>query len=396
LLLLEIQRCRLGRWGRTSRAGNPLVLSSAQRQIGAATRRPASIAGFIRHDLQQPGSKWRISMEAGERSVGLDKCLLGDVLRLGSVAGDQVRDAEGDGLVARDKLFERPSVTLPRLLDEPGIYECGWCGLQWTALHGVVPWLLHRPPSCGSFTIFAAMSVEVVPLPQSLLTIPGVQPLELTVNDVAELGPHMRRIALSGVPASFTYQPGQDVMLVLGQAGDRPLSRRYTIRAVNNGVLELNIVAHGVDGPGARWAAAVQPGDRINAVGPRGKIFLNPDAEWHLFLGDECAAPASLAMLEALPQTARGLAYLEADAELPHRAVHAVHWLQPDQLGKAVAAFDPLPGRGHIYINGEVQQAATLKQQAIARGFDPEWISAKAYWGRGKPNALRGEPDEKV
>src|SRR5262249_5290280 len=261
------------------------------------------------------------------------------------------------------------------------------CVLQWTALHGVVRWLLHRPRSRGSFTILAAMSVEVVPLPQSLLTIPGVQPLELTVNDVADLGPHMRRIALSGVPASFSYQPGQDVMLVLGQAGDRPLSRRYTIRAVNNGVLELNIVAHGVDGPGARWAAAVQPGDRINGVGPRGKIFLNPDAEWHLFLGDESAAPASLAMLEALPQTRHGLAYLEADAELPYQAAHAVHWLQPDQLGKAVAAFDPPPGQGHIYINGEVQQAATLKQQAIARGFAPEWISAKAYWGRGKPNA---------
>src|SRR5689334_17361406 len=141
----------------------------------------------------------------------------------------------------------------------------------------------------------------VFPIPQRLASIPGVKPLEMETVEATDLGPHMRRIRLSSPGLeSFEYQPGQDVMLVLS-GGERPLSRRYTIRGYQkeSRTLELNIVAHGVHGPGADWAAGTQPGDRVNGVGPRGKIFLDPAADWHLFLGDESAAPGYLHMLEA-------------------------------------------------------------------------------------------------
>src|ERR671932_1183332 len=92
------------------------------------------------------------------------------------------------------------------------------------------------------------------PLPPRLLGIEGVQPLELTVREVSDLGPRMRRIRLSGAGKDFAYQPGQDVMLVLS-GGERPLSRRYTIRAYDrpSASIELNVVAHGTHGPGAEW-----------------------------------------------------------------------------------------------------------------------------------------------
>src|SRR5438067_4329070 len=142
------------------------------------------------------------------------------------------------------------------------------------------------------------------PVASRLLTIPGVVPLELEVTEAADLGPRVRRIRLTGrgLDSDFSYRPGQDVMLVLS-GGERPLSRRYSIRRFDrpSRTLELNIVAHGVHGPGAEWASAAQPGDRVNGVGPRGKIILDPDADWHLFIGDDTAAPASLCMLEALP-----------------------------------------------------------------------------------------------
>src|SRR5437763_2719032 len=123
------------------------------------------------------------------------------------------------------------------------------------------------------------------PLPPRLLTIEGVRPLSLEVTEVSDLGPRIRRIRLAGAGSDFSYQAGQDVMLVLS-GGERPLSRRYTIRGFDqlSRTLELNIVAHGVHGPGADWAAATQPGDRVNGVGPRGKIFVDPAADWHLFL----------------------------------------------------------------------------------------------------------------
>src|SRR5437016_6833362 len=142
----------------------------------------------------------------------------------------------------------------------------------------------------------------------------------------------MRRIHLAGAGLDdFSYEPGQDVMLVLG-GGERALSRRYTIRAhdARSKTLELNVVAHGVHGPGAEWAASTRPGDRVNGVGPRGKIYLDRDADWHLFVGDETAAPASLAMLEGLAPGIPGLTFLEVTSaadELETSSTQRVNWL---------------------------------------------------------------------
>ncbi|MGI9146038.1 MAG: siderophore-interacting protein [Chloroflexota bacterium] len=247
------------------------------------------------------------------------------------------------------------------------------------------------------------------PLPARLLAIPGVQPLELEVAAVSPLGGRMHRIDLTGPAlADFTYKPGQDVMLVLGGTPDRPLSRRYSIRNLDRRTcsLELNIATHGVHGPGAEWAVGARVGDRAQGVGPRGKVFADAHADWHLFLGDESAAPASLNMLEALPGSVPGVAYLEVGSnldELPTRAagVHEVRWLHREAtpasesalLVQAITSAQLPPGLGHVYIAGEVQLVAAVQRAALARGLMPEQVSAKAYWGRGKANADRGEPD---
>lgn len=244
------------------------------------------------------------------------------------------------------------------------------------------------------------------PLPQRIVSIPGVQPLELEVAEAADIGRRMRRILLSG-PAlrDFNYQPGQDVMLVLSE-GERPLCRRYTIRGVQKGTLELNIVAHGVHGPGAQWAASTRPGDKVNGVGPRGKIFLDQTADWHLFLGDESAAPGYLHMLEALPEAVPGQAYLEVSSpedELPSSAA-GVTWLYrgdvpaiaSTRLADAMSAADLPEGRGHVYIAGEVQIVNAVMRAALAMGLTADQLSPKAYWGRGKGNELNGEPGDRA
>jgi NADPH-dependent ferric siderophore reductase len=246
------------------------------------------------------------------------------------------------------------------------------------------------------------------PIPARTASIPGVRPLELETVEAIDLGPHMRRIRLSGSGLQdFTYQPGQDVMLVLS-GGERPLCRRYTIRGFDpaSQVLELNIVAHGVHGPGASWAAETQPGDKINGVGPRGKIFLDPTADWHLFLGDESAAPGYLHMLEALGGSAPGQAYLEVSApsdELPTSAA-GVTWLyrgdvpaiSSTMLADCVAGLELPDGRGHVYIAGEVQVVNAIARACVARGLEADQLSPKAYWGRGKSNELNGEPGDRA
>jgi NADPH-dependent ferric siderophore reductase len=256
----------------------------------------------------------------------------------------------------------------------------------------------------------ASNSQYAFPLPPRLLTIPGVQPLALEVAEVGDLGPRMQRLVLTGSAlGDFAYQPNQDVMLVLGGTAERPLSRRYTIRRHDPRTrsLELNIVTHGIHGPGAQWTANTRPGDRVNGVGPRGKIFLNPAAQWHLFLGDESAAPATLAMLEALPPSVRGIAFLEVpepadELEGTLSSPHQVTWLHRGAdmpawtsglLADAVRSVQLPAGRGHVYIAGEVQVVKELQRAVVARGLAPEQTSPKPYWGRAKSNANNGEPE---
>ena len=235
----------------------------------------------------------------------------------------------------------------------------------------------------------------------------GTSRLPLEVVEAVQLTPHMRRLRLTAPQlASFGYAPGQDVMLLVDVAGNRPVRRRYTIRALDQAsrTITLDIVLHG-DGPGERWVRAARPGDKIEGIGPRGKITTADGADWHLFVGDESALPAIFRMTEALPSGTPARVLLEIpgpEDEQDLRAVASTHvtWLhrdggpagQPGALA-AAAAEVPLPaGYGHAYLLGEASVVARLREVLAARGLGPDQVSPKAYWGRGRANASHGEP----
>src|SRR4029079_18480221 len=83
----------LGRWGRITRAGRPLLIGCAHRQCSASTGSATSIARFVGHDLQQPWPERGTETKPTERRVGLDERILGNVLRLVGVTADQVGGA---------------------------------------------------------------------------------------------------------------------------------------------------------------------------------------------------------------------------------------------------------------------------------------------------------------
>src|ERR1035438_3368208 len=106
----------------------------------------------------------------------------------------------------------------------------------------------------------------------------GTTRMQLEVVSNTLLTPHMQRLLLTAPElAEFSYRPGQDVMLMVAVDGDRPVRRRYTIRAAeaSRRLLTLDVVRHGA-GPGERWVASARPGDRIEGIGPRGRSSWPP------------------------------------------------------------------------------------------------------------------------
>ncbi len=235
----------------------------------------------------------------------------------------------------------------------------------------------------------------------------GTTRMRLEVVENRLLTPAMQEVVLSAPElAGFGHRPGQDIMLMVAVDGGRPVRRRYTIRDTDPArrLLTLGIVRHD-GGPGERWVATARPGDEIEGIGPRGKIFPADEAAWHLFAGDFSALPAFFAMAGALPAGERATVVLEVPGPGDEQVLAAgagvrVIWLHrdgrpagdPSALARAVAEVPLPPGAGHAYLAGEARLVLALREAVAARGLPPDRVSPKAYWGLGRANAAHGEP----
>jgi NADPH-dependent ferric siderophore reductase len=231
--------------------------------------------------------------------------------------------------------------------------------------------------------------------------------LSFEVVESERMSPTMQRILLAAPELDgFRHEPGQDVMLLVGAVGTKPIRRRYTIRSLDRAALTLtlNVVRHG-EGPGEHWVRSARPGDRIEGIGPRGKITTSLEADWHLFLGDESAMPAILTMAESLPGDAVATLAIEIpepddEQELLAPATTRLSWLhrlgkgpgEPALLSAEAAEVEFGGGNGHAYVFGEAAVVSVLRGILAGRGLRQDQISPKAYWGRGRGNAGHGEP----
>jgi len=236
----------------------------------------------------------------------------------------------------------------------------------------------------------------------------GVFALELTVEGATDISSGFRRVRLSGPGlATLPALPGHDLMVSVDPA--RPsLRRRYTIRRLDAPAcaVDLDIALHG-GGPGMRWAMSARPGNAVDAIGPRGKVTLDPAAEWHLFVGDDSFCPAALVMAEAVPAGQLVLLVLELGG--PEDVVdHAIAadlagpgWVfrggsapgEDSPLPAALAALALPEGTGHAYVGGEFRVVNQLRAHLLERGLPEERINAKPYWRLGRDNAANGEPE---
>jgi NADPH-dependent ferric siderophore reductase len=226
--------------------------------------------------------------------------------------------------------------------------------------------------------------------------------IELEVLRTQRLGDQLVRVRLGGDGfAQFEDRPETDkyVKLQFAVPGDelRPTTRTYTIRRVDTEAraLDIDFVVHGDDGIAGPWAAAAQPGDRLRFLGPGGGYRPNPDAAWHLLVGDLSALPAIAAAIDALPASAVGLVIIEAtdaeaviDLEAPEEV--EVRWLidpehEAPALADAVQALRWPDGRVDVFAHGERESMKALRRVLFeVRGLERPQVSLSGYWARGR------------
>ncbi|BBY78091.1 siderophore-interacting protein [Mycolicibacterium parafortuitum] len=189
----------------------------------------------------------------------------------------------------------------------------------------------------------------------------------------------------------------------------RPTVRTYTVRKADAERREITIdfVVHGEHGVAGPWAASATPGRRLFVMGPSGAYSPRPDADWHLFAGDESAVPAISAALEALPANAIGKVFIEVAGPEDQIDLTApdgveVSWiyrggradLVPEEFAgdhapliDAVKQAPWLPGQVQVFIHGEAQAVMHNLRPYIRkeRGVDATWASSiSGYWRRGR------------
>ncbi|WP_258371136.1 siderophore-interacting protein [Curtobacterium sp. MCBD17_021] len=134
--------------------------------------------------------------------------------------------------------------------------------------------------------------------------------------------------------------------------------RTYTVRSFRPDAHELDIdfVAHGDTGPASRWVSACRVGDELRIVGPRvpespedlpsgAAEFAPGSANRILLAGDETAAPAICAILEALDVSAVGHVFIEVPTDADRLPVSApagveVRWIARNGASHGVRMAD--------------------------------------------------------
>lgn len=189
---------------------------------------------------------------------------------------------------------------------------------------------------------------------------------------------------------------------------ERPWMRGYTIRAHDaaRGTVDIDFVLHGgsgagegrAEGPATRWARSAGPGDVLGMFGPSA-YFAQPvplgTTDWMLLAGDASALPAIGTIIEALPEGARAVAYVEVwDAAEEQRFESAgdvkVHWLHrapaagDGPLVAAVRAAEFPAGSVFAWLGGEAGAVRALRRHLVGeRGLDKRSVHFTGYWRRG-------------
>jgi NADPH-dependent ferric siderophore reductase len=225
-------------------------------------------------------------------------------------------------------------------------------------------------------------------------------PRRATVLRTERLTPNMVRVVLGGAGlADFEAGAFTDHYVKLqlpDPGGEKTRTRTYSVRHWDADARELTIdfVVHGDSGVAGPWAASAQPGDELAFLGPGGAYTPDPEADWHLLVGDASVIPAISASLPRIPAGVPVQVVIEVDGAAEEQPLTTagdlrLTWLhrtappgeEPELLVEAVRALRLPEGRGHAFVHGEAGSVRAVRRHLLVeRGMDPASLSVSGYW----------------
>ena len=172
-----------------------------------------------------------------------------------------------------------------------------------------------------------------------------------------------------------------------------PRVRTYTVQDYDaeRRRLTIDFVHHGDTGVAGPWAANAQPGDGLQLMGPGGAYTPDPDADWHLMVGDEAVLPAISASLARVPAGVPVHVLIEVDGpddEVPLETPGDLRltWVHrraddEDLLARAVRELAFPDGTVHAFVHGEAASVRAVRRHLLVdRGIPREALSISGYW----------------
>lgn len=246
---------------------------------------------------------------------------------------------------------------------------------------------------------------------------PARPPIRTEVLEVSRLTPHMIRVVVGGdelhgfpvgeftdhyvklqfPPPGAPYTAPFDVEQIRATLprDQWPRTRSYTVRDwdADRARLTLDFVYHGDVGVAGPWAAAAQPGDVLQLLGPGGGYAPDPHAAWYLLVGDASVVPAVGASLSRIPAGRPVHVVLEVhdvseEQALPTAGDANVVWVHGttgggDRLLDAVRALDFPEGPVDVFLHGEAGSVRAIRRHLLVdREVPREALSVSGYWKR--------------
>jgi len=227
--------------------------------------------------------------------------------------------------------------------------------------------------------------------------------IKMTVVEIARPVPSVARVTGRIAPADVApwRRPNLAIRLeVETPAGQRPVSRVYTIRSFDEAQsrIEIDFVLHEDESPAMRWLRTATVGSTIHLVGPRPHFL--PDfaaGKSVAMFADETAIPAVFSILQAWQPGIRGVVHVEtadpaAFEELPSPADVELRLLlrgadeAPGSTGRLVEAARAIadPENWTVWAAGERQDARAIRDYFTAeRGLPKSDAHVFGYWRRG-------------